>query len=107
MEELEKLYQLVASRKECPEEGSYTSYLLEKGAEKILKKVGEESTEVVLAAMKRDSEELVMEISDLLYHLVVLMAEQGITWQQVNDELAKRAQKTGNRKAERREVTQL
>lgn len=107
MREIEKLYQMASERREHPEEGSYTTYLFEKGVEKILKKVGEESTEVVLAAMKQDSEELVNEIADLMYHLAVLMVEQGITPEDVDRELERRSRKTGNKKAERKEVTQL
>ncbi|NLW77923.1 MAG: bifunctional phosphoribosyl-AMP cyclohydrolase/phosphoribosyl-ATP diphosphatase HisIE [Ruminococcaceae bacterium] len=87
---LEALYALILGRKAEMTAGSYTSYLFEKGREKILKKVGEESTEVVIAAMKRDEQETVYEISDLCYHLLVLMAECGITPAQVKQELAGR-----------------
>ncbi len=84
------LYELVKGRKEIPQEGSYTSYLFEKGIEKILKKVGEESTEVVIGAMKEDHEETVFEISDLVYHVLVLMVEMGIDLAEVRQELANR-----------------
>lgn len=87
---LEALYDLIMGRKDSMQEGSYTSYLFSKGREKILKKVGEESTEVVIAAMKKDDTETVFEISDLCYHVLVLMAECGITPKQVMDELAGR-----------------
>lgn len=87
---LDALYNLIETRKQTPQEGSYTSYLFEKGREKILKKVGEEGTEVVIAAMKRDDTETVFEISDLCYHILVLMAECGITPAQVKQELASR-----------------
>ena len=86
----EILYELVQGRKENPQEGSYTSYLFEKGVEKILKKVGEESTEVVIGAMKEDHNETVFEISDLVYHVLVLMVEMGIDLAEVRQELANR-----------------
>ena len=88
--EFEALYQVVADRKLHPKEGSYTNYLFDKGVNKILKKVGEECTEVVIAAKEEESSELVFEIADLLYHMTVLMVEKGITWEQVEEELAKR-----------------
>ncbi|MDT2639170.1 bifunctional phosphoribosyl-AMP cyclohydrolase/phosphoribosyl-ATP diphosphatase HisIE [Enterococcus dongliensis] len=87
---LDTLYQLVKGRKETPQEGSYTSYLFEKGIEKILKKVGEESTEVVIGAMKEDRSETVFEISDLVYHVLVLMVEMNIDLSEVRQELANR-----------------
>lgn len=103
--EFEALYETILDRKTNPEEGSYTAYLFEKGIDKICKKVGEETTEVIIAAIKNDKEELICEISDELYHLFVLMAERGISLQEVEAELAKRSQKTGNLKAERKPVT--
>lgn len=87
---IDALYELVKGRKEVPQEGSYTSYLFEKGIEKILKKVGEESTEVVIGAMKEDRSETVFEISDLVYHVLVLMVEMGIDLTEVRQELANR-----------------
>ncbi|MGX7204167.1 bifunctional phosphoribosyl-AMP cyclohydrolase/phosphoribosyl-ATP diphosphatase HisIE [Enterococcus pingfangensis] len=87
---IDALYQLVKDRKETPQEGSYTSYLFEKGVEKILKKVGEESTEVVIGAMKEDHDETVFEISDLVYHILVLMVEREIDLAEVRQELANR-----------------
>ncbi|MFQ7235987.1 MAG: bifunctional phosphoribosyl-AMP cyclohydrolase/phosphoribosyl-ATP diphosphatase HisIE [Enterococcus hulanensis] len=87
---IDTLYELVKGRKEAPKEGSYTSYLFEKGVEKILKKVGEESTEVVIGAMKEDRSETVYEISDLAYHVLVLMVEMGIDLAEVRQELANR-----------------
>ncbi|MGK0605006.1 bifunctional phosphoribosyl-AMP cyclohydrolase/phosphoribosyl-ATP diphosphatase HisIE [Enterococcus gilvus] len=87
---IDALYELVKGRKEVPQEGSYTSYLFEKGIEKILKKVGEESTEVVIGAMKEDRSETVFEISDLVYHVLVLMVEMGIDVTEVRQELANR-----------------
>lgn len=87
---IDALYELIKGRKEIPQEGSYTSYLFEKGIEKILKKVGEESTEVVIGAMKEDYNETVFEISDLVYHILVLMVEMGIDLSQVRQELENR-----------------
>lgn len=87
---LEKLSQLVIGRKTEPQEGSYTTYLFQKGKEKILKKVGEELTEVIIAAMKGDHDETVCEIADVTYHVLVLMAEMGIPVAEIRDELAKR-----------------
>lgn len=87
---LDSLYDLVKGRKTNPVEGSYTTYLFNKGKEKILKKVGEECTEVVIGAMKDSKEETVYEVADLTYHLLVLMAEMGITVDDVKTELAKR-----------------
>ncbi|MFV0557067.1 MAG: bifunctional phosphoribosyl-AMP cyclohydrolase/phosphoribosyl-ATP diphosphatase HisIE [Enterococcus sp.] len=87
---LESLYDLIEGRKTSPQAGSYTTYLFEKGLEKILKKVGEESTEVVIGAMKNDKTETVYETADLAYHLMVLMVEMGITVEDVKKELSKR-----------------
>ena len=96
--ELYDLYQTILDRKENKQEGSYTCYLFEKGLDKILKKVGEECTETVIAAKNGDNNETVLEISDLIYHLFVMMADQGITVDEVMAELSKRSQKTGNLK---------
>ena len=86
----EGLYELIKGRKTNPKEGSYTTYLFEKGKEKILKKVGEECTEVIIAGGKRDKEETVFEISDLCYHVMVLMVELGISVEDITRELEKR-----------------
>lgn len=86
----ENLYKMLVGRKVEKKEGSYTTYLFEKGTDKILKKVGEECTEVIIAAKGGDKEETVFEIADLLYHLTVLMIDQGITINDVTAELAKR-----------------
>lgn len=86
----EKLYNLIKDRKVNPEEKSYTSYLFEKGLDKILKKVGEECTEVIIGAKSNDNDELKYEIADLYYHTLVLMIEQGLTIQDIKEELAKR-----------------
>lgn len=95
---LEALYNTVLSRKENKQEGSYTCYLFEKGLDKILKKVGEECSETIIAAKNNDNEETVYEISDLIYHLMVMMVEQGISLDEVLTELDKRSEKTGNLK---------
>ena len=86
----EDVYQVILDRKEHPKEGSYTNYLFDKGIDKILKKVGEEATEIVIAAKNPDAEELKYEICDFLYHVMVLMAEKGVTWEDVTQELANR-----------------
>ncbi len=87
---LNTLYELLKDRDAKRPEGSYTTYLFEKGKEKILKKVGEEGTEVVIAAMKDDNKEVVFEISDLCYHILVLMVSMGITMEELKQEMAKR-----------------
>lgn len=87
---LDSLYELIKGRKTDAQEGSYTTYLFEKGLDKILKKVGEESTEVVIAGKAEDREETVYEISDLLYHVMVLMVELGIDNTDILKELASR-----------------
>ena len=84
------LYDLIEGRKTDPQAGSYTSYLFDKGLEKILKKVGEESTEVIIAGAKRDKAETIYEISDLAYHVMVLMIELGIRVEDITQELEKR-----------------
>ena len=82
--------EMLAGRKTNPKEGSYTSYLFEKGLDKILKKVGEESTEVIIAGKAEDKAETIYEIGDLAYHVMVLMLELGITLEDVRKELASR-----------------
>lgn len=84
------LYHMIEGRKTQPKEKSYTSYLFDKGMDKILKKVGEESTEVIIAGAKKDKEEAIYEIADLAYHVMVMMVEQGIELKDVTAELAKR-----------------
>ena len=81
---------MIQDRKIHPKEGSYTNYLFDKGIDKILKKVGEEATEIVIAAKNPDPEEIKYEMSDLLYHAMVLMADAGISVEDVTKELAKR-----------------
>jgi phosphoribosyl-ATP pyrophosphohydrolase len=88
---LNKLYSLIAERKEKRPEGSYTSYLFNSGLDKILKKIAEESGEVIIAAKNTSQREIVSELSDLLYHLIVLMVERDVKLSEVNDELTRRA----------------
>lgn len=87
---IDELYSLLRERKAKMPEGSYTTYLFEKGLDKILKKVGEESTEVIIAGKDRDKKETIYEIADLTYHVLVLMVEAGITPEEILDELARR-----------------
>lgn len=86
----EDLFEMLRGRKAEPKEGSYTTYLFEKGIDKILKKVGEETTEVILAAKDRDKSNTVYEIGDLMYHIMVLMIEAGISLDDVKREMASR-----------------
>ena len=87
---LEDVMKVILDRKEHPKEGSYTNYLFDKGIDKILKKVGEEATEIVIAAKNPEPEECKYEIADILYHIMVLMAEKGLTWEDIMTELANR-----------------
>lgn len=96
--ELKNLYDTVVSRKDTHEEGSYTCYLFEKGIDKILKKCGEECTEMVIAAKNKDNNELKNEIADLMYHIMVMCVERGLSWEEVEEVLAQRSNKTGNLK---------
>jgi phosphoribosyl-ATP pyrophosphohydrolase/phosphoribosyl-AMP cyclohydrolase len=86
-------YQTIVDRRDHPKKGSYTNYLFDKGIDKMLKKLGEEATEIVIAAKNPNPNEIVYEISDYLYHLMVVMAEKGITWEDVAEELARRQKK--------------
>lgn len=88
---LDSLYDVVADRKSNPKENSYTNYLFDKGIDKILKKVGEESAETVIAAKNNDKNELILEASDLIYHLTVLLVEKGVTYDDIALELEKRS----------------
>lgn len=87
---LGEVYDVIMDRKANPKEGSYTNYLFDKGLDKILKKVGEESAEVIIASKNREKAEVSYEVADLLYHLSVLLAEQDMTWDDVFTELEKR-----------------
>ncbi|MBR3040746.1 MAG: bifunctional phosphoribosyl-AMP cyclohydrolase/phosphoribosyl-ATP diphosphatase HisIE [Lachnospiraceae bacterium] len=86
----EHVYGVIADRKVNPKEGSYTNYLFDKGIDKILKKVGEEASEIIIAAKNPDAGEIKYEISDFLYHCMVLMVERGISWEEICNELAAR-----------------
>lgn len=86
----EAVMNVIMDRKLHPKEGSYTNYLFDKGIDKILKKLGEEATEIVIASKNPNSNEIKYEISDFLYHMMVLMAEKGVTWEEITTELAKR-----------------
>lgn len=86
----EEVYQVILDRKLHPKEGSYTNYLFDKGIDKILKKLGEEATEIVIAAKNPNANEVKYEISDFLYHMMVLMAEKEISWEEITTELANR-----------------
>ena len=95
---LKDLYQVILNRKADPQENSYTCYLFDKGLDKILKKVGEECAETIIAAKNGRQEETVGEISDLIYHLMVMMAAQRIPLDAVLEELERRSHKIGNLK---------
>ena len=87
---LDSVYEVIKDRKEHPREGFYTNYLYEKGIDKILKKVGEEATEMVIAAKNPNDNEVIYEMSDFLYHMMVLMAVKNVSWEDITDELARR-----------------
>ena len=87
---LDALMELIRGRKTNPQEGSYTTYLFQKGLDKILKKIGEESTEVIIAAKDNDPKETIYEISDLVYHVMVMIIQQGISLEDIRRELASR-----------------
>lgn len=98
MQSLKALYDVVKWRQQEPQENSYTCYLFEQGLDKICKKIGEEASETIIAAKNGVQEETVGEISDLLYHLMVLMVDQGIPLEAVDAVLSERSQKIGNLK---------
>ncbi|MDR0847006.1 MAG: phosphoribosyl-ATP diphosphatase [Lactobacillales bacterium] len=103
---IEELFATISARKTDPKEGSYTNYLFDKGLDKILKKVGEEASEVIIAAKNADDEELVGELSDLLFHSLVLMAERGLTLGDIRGELERREGKLSKTK-DRPEIDNL
>lgn len=104
---LNELYEVINERKENPEEGSYTTYLFNKGLDKILKKIGEESTEVIIAAKGERKEEQIEELCDLSYHILVLMSQLNIKPSEVEKVLTERRKKIGNLKPERAKVEKL
>ena len=85
-----EVYNIIKNRKENPKEGSYTNYIFDKGLDKILKKIGEEASEDNIGAKNNNMDETRYEISDLLYHIMVLMVQQGLTWDDISKELEKR-----------------
>lgn len=93
-----ELYKVIEDRRANPQEGSYTCYLFDKGLDKILKKVGEECSETIIAAKNGKKEETVGEIADLFYHVLVMMVNEGIPLTDVTEELDRRSQKIGNLK---------
>ncbi|HHX54506.1 MAG TPA: phosphoribosyl-ATP diphosphatase [Clostridiales bacterium] len=102
MDILKQLYDMALERRKNPAEGSYTCYLFEQGIDKICKKIGEESAETIIAAKNGSPDELTNEISDLIYHLAVLMAEARVSYDDVRAELERRSQKTGNLKTSKK-----
>ncbi|WP_195515170.1 phosphoribosyl-ATP diphosphatase [Paraclostridium bifermentans] len=104
---VDDLYKIIQDRKKSGEEGSYTKYLFDKGTDKILKKVGEECTEVIIAAKGNEKQEIVNEICDLAYHILVLMADQDVNIEEVKNELINRRNKINNFKGERKEIEQI
>ena len=102
-----EIYDVIKDRKDNRDEKSYTSYLFNNGIDKILKKFGEEATEVIISAKNNSKEEKILEIGDLLYHLLVLMVESGITVKEVEEELKSRRKIVNNLKGERREIENL
>lgn len=102
---IETLYEEIRARKEEPKEGSYTNYLFNQGLDKILKKVGEEATEVIIAA-KNNQAELICETSDLVYHMLVLLVETGVSLEEIKNELKKREGKLSEIK-ERKQIDDL
>ncbi len=97
-EAFKEMYDVIVNRRDNPQEGSYTCYLFDKGLDKILKKCGEECTEMVIAAKNHDNEELANEINDVLYHMAVLMVERGLTVEEVDEIMRERSKRLGNLK---------
>ena len=87
---LEEVYQVVSDRKINPKEGSYTNYLFNEGIDKICKKIGEEAAEVIIGAKNNNHDEIRYEIAALVYHLIVLMVDRGLTWDDICQELRMR-----------------
>ena len=98
MNSFEQMEAVIAQRRAEPQEGSYTCYLFDKGIDKILKKCGEECTEMVIAAKNNDKDELANEINDLLYHMIVMMVDRGVTVEDIEKIMVERSQKIGNLK---------
>lgn len=109
LEALTEEFNVIKNRRDYPQDGSYTSYLFGKGLDKILKKVGEEAAEVIIAAKDNNNSETVCEICDLIFHIEVLMAQVGLSWEDIAAEITKRREqenmnieKEAKRKAENR-----
>ena len=98
MDAFKDMYDVVVDRSANPQEGSYTCYLFDKGIDKILKKCGEECTEMVIAAKNSDKDELANEINDLLYHMIVMMVDRGVTVEDIEKIMVERSKKIGNLK---------
>lgn len=103
---IEQLYEDILERQKEPKIGSYTNYLFDKGLDKILKKVGEEATEVIIAAKNDDKKELIYETADLVYHMLVLLAEKNVSIEEVTIELAQREGKLSKTK-DRKSIEEL
>jgi phosphoribosyl-ATP pyrophosphohydrolase len=101
---VQELYKIIEERKENPIEGSYTSYLFEEGLDKILKKIGEESAEVVISSKNNNQKEMISEISDLLYHTLVLMVLKNVKVEDIATELEIRRKKICNKKQNREDM---
>ncbi len=93
-----EMYDVIVNRRANPQEGSYTCYLFDKGIDKILKKCGEETMEMAIAAKNKDNDELAEEINDVLYHMAVLMVERGLSVEKVDEIMRERSKKIGNLK---------
>ena len=98
MDAFKDMYDVVVDRRANPQESSYTCYLFDKGIDKILKKCGEECTEMVIAAKNNDKDELANEINDLLYHMIVMMVDRGVTVEDIENIMVERSKKIGNLK---------
>ena len=98
MDAFKDMYDVVVDRRANPQEGSYTCYLFDKGIDKILKKCGEECTEMVIAAKNNDKDELANEINDLLYHMIVMMVDRGVNVEDIENIMVERSKKIGNLK---------
>ena len=98
MDAFKDMYDVVVDHRANPQEGSYTCYLFDKGIDKILKKCGEECTEMVIAAKNNDKDELANEINDLLYHMIVMMVDRGVTVEDIETIMVERSKKIGNLK---------
>ena len=104
---IKELYETIINRKEAGNDGSYTKYLLDKGTNKILKKVGEECTEVIISCKEDNKEEQINEFADSIHHLLVMMVDRSISIKEIEEELIKRSKKINNFKGERKNIENL